>query len=172
MAPGKQSKEKRQGQIDTNKPKSVEKKSYVDGLTGKTREGYLEKLNLIDGVDPFEINHRSWKYDLSLYPAITYPDLVFFLSNTPSPYTLEDFKAYKSLEAFNQFLSEWVKEIRVMEIGDNRVVSARVSVNFLSSSNYVHFHHPGFSLGRLHMGGTSAGGQSINGGDIDLMGGC
>ena len=36
----------------------------------------------------------------------------------------------------------------------------------------------GFSLGRLHMGGlwgTSAGGQSINGGthegDIDLMGG-
>ena len=23
---------------------------------------------------------------------------------------------------------------------------------------------PGFSLGRLHMGGTSAGGQSINGG--------
>ena len=43
---------------------------------------------------------------------------------------------------------------------------------------------PGFSLGRLHtggfvpphMGGTSAGGQSVNGGglmreDIDLMGG-
>ena len=34
----------------------------------------------------------------------------------------------------------------------------------------------GFSLGRLHMGGTSAGGQSVNEGglmkgDIDLMGG-
>ena len=33
----------------------------------------------------------------------------------------------------------------------------------------------GFSLGRLHMGGTSAEGQNINGrlmrGDIDLMGG-
>ena len=34
----------------------------------------------------------------------------------------------------------------------------------------------GFSLGRLHMGGTSAGGQSVIGGglmrgDIDLMGG-
>ena len=35
----------------------------------------------------------------------------------------------------------------------------------------------GFSLGRLHMGGTSAGGQSVNGGggimreDVDLVGG-
>ena len=128
-------KEKRQGQIDTSKLKSVEKKSYVDGLTGKTRERYLEKLNLIDGVDPHEIDHRNWKYDLSLYPAITYPDLVFYLSNTPSPYMLEDFKAYESLEALNQFLSGWVKEIRVMEIGDNQVVSARVSVMLLSSSN-------------------------------------
>ena len=137
---------KRQGQIDTSKPKSVEKKSFVDGLSGKTRERYLEKRNLIDGVDLYEIDHRSWKYDLSLYPAITYTDLVFYLSNTSSPYTLEDFKAYKSLEAFNQFLSGWVKEIRFMEIGGNRVVSARVSVNFLSFSNYVHFHHQSHGL--------------------------
>ena len=42
---------------------------------------------------------------------------------------------------------------------------------------YLQIIYPGFSLGRLHMngGGTSAGGQSINGGthegDIDLMGG-
>ena len=66
MAPGKQSKEKRQGQIHTRKTKSMEKKSYIDGLTGKTRERYLKKLNLTDGVDPYEIDHRSWKYDLSL----------------------------------------------------------------------------------------------------------
>ena len=124
MAPGKRSKEKRQSQIDTSKPKSVEKKSYFDGLTGRTRERYLEKLKLIDGVDPYEIDYRSWKYDLSLYP-----DLVICLSNTPRTHMSEDVKACKSPEAFNQFMSGWVKEIRVMEIGDNRVVSARVSVN-------------------------------------------
>ena len=62
MAPGKQSKEKKQSQIDTSKPKSVEKKSYFDGLTGRTRERYLEKLKLIEGVDPYQIDHRSWKY--------------------------------------------------------------------------------------------------------------
>ena len=83
-------------------------------------------------MDPYEIGHRSWKYDLSLYSAKTYPDLVIYLSNTPSPYTLVDFKAYKSLEAFNRFLSGWVREIRVMEIGDNRLVPARVSVNLKS----------------------------------------
>ena len=122
--PGNNRKKNWQSQIDTSKPKSVEKKSYFDGLTGRTRERYLEKLKLIDGADPYEIDHRSRKYDLSLYP-----DLVIHLSNTPSPYTSEDFQAYKRLEAFNQFLSGWVNKIRVMETGDNRAVSARVSVN-------------------------------------------
>ena len=44
-------------------------------------------------------------------------------------------------------------------------------------SHYLNliFYNSGFSLGHLHMGGTSAGGQSVNGGglmkgDIDLMG--
>ena len=54
----------------------------------------------------------------------------------------------------------------------------RGDIDLMGGPNFDRLYHkPGFSLGRLHMGGwggTNAGGQIVNGGThggIDLMGG-
>ena len=66
--------------------------------------------------------------DASLFPGITYLDIVIYLSNTPSPYSLEDFKPYKSLESFNYYNNGWVKEVKIKAVKEDiRLISARVS---------------------------------------------
>ena len=44
--------------------------------------------------------------DVKLLPKITYPDFVNYLVFSPSPYTSDDLKSYKGLEAYNQFVVE------------------------------------------------------------------
>ena len=62
-------------------------------------------------------------------PEIQYPDIVNYLENTVSAYTLNDMKAYKSLESYNQMVCGWVKEIRLITFRQNCLVSARVRLS-------------------------------------------
>ena len=48
-----------------------------------------------------------------MYPKITYSDIGSWLFCAPSPVTAEELKCYKSMEAYNQFLCVWLKEIVV-----------------------------------------------------------
>ena len=91
-------------------------KSYIDHLDAETRKRYVEKLKVIGGVDPYKVDKRDWRDDVDLFPAVTYADLLIYLVHNPSLYTLESFRAYKSLETFNNFLSGWVKELKVREM--------------------------------------------------------
>ena len=81
---------------------------YAESYQGEGKKSYQSKLKAIDDLYLHEIPQKDWdtdaskgKLDVNIFPGITYPDIVIYLSNTPSPYSLEDFKAYKSLEAFN-----------------------------------------------------------------------
>ena len=115
--------------------KEVKKVKYAESLQGDVKKRYAEKLKIIDNIDPYEVHRSDWdtdvtrgKMDTSLFPGITYPDIVIYLSNTPSPYSLEDFKAYKSLESFNYCNNGWVKAVKVKAVKEDiRLVSARVS---------------------------------------------
>ena len=62
------------------------------------------------------------------YPSVTYPDIVSYLIFSPSPYSSDDLKSYKSLDAYNQFQEGWVSDVKVkMAKDDIVVVGARVS---------------------------------------------
>ena len=50
------------------------------------------------------------------YPNISFLDMVSYLVLQCSAYTMDEFRAYKSLEAYNQFVCCWVREIKVMNI--------------------------------------------------------
>ena len=89
-------------------------------LEGTAKERYLAKLSVIGGQDPYEI--PSWSEDPQILPKITYPDIVNYLIFSPSPYTMDDLKSYKSLEAYNYFVSGWVREKKAVLLNDLVVV--------------------------------------------------
>ena len=108
------------------KASSVNKLSYKDSLEPIVKARYLEKLKIINGTDPYEMQVKSFSDDKKLLPSVTYPDIVNYLLFSPSPYTTDDLKGLKSLEAYNQAQNGWVSDVRAIDIGNKRVVRAKV----------------------------------------------
>ena len=97
---------------------------YREGLEPSAKARYLEKLALIGGEDPYELGILST--DEKLLPAITYPDIVNYLLFTPSPYTADDLKSYKGLQAYNQMCCGWVRDRQARKFGDKCLVKCKV----------------------------------------------
>ena len=94
----------------------------------RSRQRYEEKLGLIGGRDPYEFPKANWKDDVDLWPSTTYIHVGMYLVFSPSPYTGEDLLNYKSLECYQRFTAEWVRDILVSaEAGDRRILTAKVS---------------------------------------------
>ena len=51
-----------------------------------------------------------------MWPLVELKDIVLYLSQTPGQYTREKLKAYKSLDAYNYFVSGWVDTCCYREI--------------------------------------------------------
>ena len=111
------------------KQKAKEKGKYVDKLRGEPKGRYLQKLEQINGFDPYEAVSKVWSTDPSLLPSLSYPDIMNYPVLGCSAYTLQDFKSYKSLEAHMQFTNGWVQETKVFvpDNCDNVVVLTKVS---------------------------------------------
>ena len=60
-------------------------------------------------------------------PSLNASDLVSYLVLQKSHLTAKQFKARKSLEAYNQFISGWVKDVQAWNLQDKVVVTGRVS---------------------------------------------
>ena len=89
---------------------------------------YLDKLGIFGGLDPYETDRSEWQDDVDLWPAVTsvHIGMYMYLLVTPSPYTGEELKNYKSLDCYINFLSGWVREILVKPIDDTRIIIAKV----------------------------------------------
>ena len=72
---------------------------------------YSEMIALIGGCDPYSIKTNDLSDDISVYPGINYLDIVNYLLFTQSAYTSDELRNYKSLAAYNQFVSGWIREI-------------------------------------------------------------
>ena len=100
--------------------------SYAEKLPLEAKQRYLNKLQLIGGVDPLCISAKDYPESACL-PPVEAGDLVSYLVLQTSYITAKQFKAHKSLEAYNQSTSGWVKDVHVWNIADKYVVTGKVS---------------------------------------------
>ena len=103
--------------------------SYVLSLDTTTRMRYVDKIKVIGNIDPYVLPDNQFKNDDSLLPPVTYPDIFTYFIYKTSYYTKQELKAYKSLEAYNQFTSGWVKERGCKEIKERILISGKVTMN-------------------------------------------
>ena len=84
---------------------------------------YLKKISVV-GVDPATI--PSEQFSSECLPPIEVSDLLSYLVLETSYYTNKQFKAFKSLEAYNQMVSGFVASVQGKEIAGKIVVVAKV----------------------------------------------
>ena len=90
---------------------------YYLEQSGDTKDRYLDKLKLICcEEDPYcqlekppSFSERAIEW--SEWPDVMYGGVYNYLILTPSLYTHEQLKTYKSLEAFNQVVNGWVSDV-------------------------------------------------------------
>ena len=104
---------------------------YAKGLHGKAKRRYLKKLHLLNGLDPFllasKVGPEKDSPSTCDLPPVEATHLVSFLVLETSFVTAKQFKAHKSMEAYNQYVSGWVKEVCAWNINHKCVVTGRVS---------------------------------------------
>ena len=100
--------------------------TYFEGLPEDAKARYRSKLQLIGGLDPFS---SPLGEPVDVVPPVEACDLVAYLVLQTSFLTSKQFKARKSLEAYNQFVCGWVKEVKVWDIAnyDKYLVKGKVS---------------------------------------------
>ena len=109
--------------------KAVVKVPYIDTLDVLSKQRYLAKIQIVDGVDPYSLPNSAWSKEEACFPAVLYPDIVNYVIFNKSFYTIEDMKAWKSLETYNQLTSGWISDVMVFVKNDYHIVRAKVSFN-------------------------------------------
>ena len=97
--------------------------SYACSLNGVAKARYLQKLSCIGDFDPLPGLPRGAE---SVKPPVDTCDLVPYLVLETSFVTAEQFKARKGLEAYNQFVCGWVKEVKSVCLNGKHVTVGRV----------------------------------------------
>ena len=100
-------------EFEMSVPKSWKTTSeYFNGLTPNDKAHYTKKLTLNNDEilpDPYSIK-EGWSDDVGLLlPDVAYPDIYTYLIETPSEFTKDKLKAYKSLEATISLFRETYK---------------------------------------------------------------
>ena len=96
---------------------------YAAKLDEDIKSSYLEKIAVI-GIDPLLIPKQ--KFDPECLPPVEASDLVSYLVLDTRFYTNAQFKAFRSLQAYNQIVSGFVSSILGHIIKKKYVVVAKV----------------------------------------------
>ena len=113
---------------NVEQPKDTRKYSvYYQELSKEAKCQYNEKLDMLHlKAGPYTFSREEWSSDISLWPEVEYPDIYNYLINTPSPYTKDELKAYKSLEGYMYSTDGWVDQVMSYAIERGVLLTARV----------------------------------------------
>ena len=96
---------------------------YVQKLSSEAKQRYLNKLQLIGGIDPFCIQAKD--HPQTPLPPVDASDLVSYFVLQTSYISAKQFKAHKS---YNQFTNGWIKGVQAWSFEDKIVITGKVSV--------------------------------------------
>ena len=112
--------------------------SYFESLDPPSHKRYTEKISVIGGIDPYAIKSEKFDCNVENFPAVTYPDIVNYIIFSSSPFTANQLEAYKSLEAYNQVIEGWVRDVKVYLYEGKRLVIGKV-VTFIRIHSFFFF---------------------------------
>jgi hypothetical protein len=96
--------------------------NYAKTLVGSDLERYKSKIVLCCGVDPYEVKLSDTMDDAQLWPAVTQVDIINYLCLTTNSVSMQQMKAYKSLDAHNFFTSGFVHPTHGLKLPDSNVL--------------------------------------------------
>lgn len=91
---------------------------YYQELDEAAKKRYIVKLNRISKKIDDPYTSSAHLMTPQSVPDIQYLDIYKYLIDTPSAYTKDDLKAYKSLDAYKYQLAGWVGEVSVHGVED------------------------------------------------------
>ena len=99
-------------QVGNQTQMTVMQSSYYSSLEGGMKKKYEDKLKALGVNDPYMYSKTDCVKDYpALWPRVEYPNIYNYLVSTPSRYTREVLKAYKSLEAYKYVVDGWVSNV-------------------------------------------------------------
>ena len=96
---------------------------YAKQLDLPVRDRYLQKIAAI-GIDPVLVEGKDFKPDC--LPPVESTDILCYLVLETSFYTQQQFKAFRSLEAYNQMVSGFIASVQGHIIANKFLVLAKV----------------------------------------------
>ncbi len=106
--------------------------TYFLSLAKTEQFRYFQKLKIDDKVELPDLFTQNVKR----LPEITYPDVYHYLVETESVYTREAVKAYRSLDAYNYFVSGKVGSLCSYNVDDVYLVFGEVGASQTLSKTY------------------------------------
>uniref|UniRef100_UPI00358E4DD9 uncharacterized protein isoform X1 n=1 Tax=Myxine glutinosa TaxID=7769 RepID=UPI00358E4DD9 len=103
--------------------------SYFHKLDDPAKTKYKSKTVFIGSQDPYSIAKKEWTRNQEKFPSLCYLDIVNYLVFQSGQYSMEDFKKFKTLFAYDQFMKGRVGDVCVYACKDDRklhIVKAQV----------------------------------------------
>ena len=118
---------------------SMQLSKCISGLCEIAKKRYIQKiLSIYEDQremcqDPYMLLENQFCpiLDAADFPNLAYPDIYHYLVHSTSAYTKEELKAYKSLEAYNYFISGWVSNVKCFKV----YVGIDKKCNYIIKSN-------------------------------------
>ena len=109
---------------------SLRMSDYYKSLDGVAKARYLSKLQLL-GLDERNDPYISQDFvdNMSLWPTIEYGHIFCYFIERPGVYTKEELLQWKSLEAYNYFLSGHVRTVLVWLVRGSNCCVVKATVN-------------------------------------------
>ena len=109
---------------------------YAEKLDGNVKKRYVEEISEV-GVDPRLIPDH--KLDPECLPPIEASDLLSYLVLDTSYYTNKQFKAFRSLQAYNQMVSGFISSVQGTVLQKKYVIVCQSQTFTKNEQSTCHF---------------------------------